>query len=376
MSLKSSIWAGLLLGALAVNALAQTMLKDAYKPFFRIGAALNPGQFNETNALGATLVKTQFDSITPENILKWGLVHPRPDAYAFEASDRFVAFGEKNGMFIVGHCLVWHSQTPAWVFQDDKGAPLDREGLLKRMRDHISTVVGRYKGRIHGWDVVNEALNEDGTLRQSQWMKIIGEDYLAKAFQFAHEADPQAELYYNDYSLEGNEAKRKGAVELIKKLKAQGVAITAAGLQGHISLDSPSLQQIDQAIAAFKALGVKVAITELDVDVLPATNRGMSADVGQTAQAQAGANPYTGGLPDAVVQTQTKRYADLFGVFLKYRGTLTRVTFWGVTDGDSWKNNFPVRGRTNYPLLFDRQGAPKPSVDALIRAAKAISGTR
>jgi endo-1,4-beta-xylanase len=183
-------------------------------------------------------------------------------------------------------------------------------------------------------------------------------------------------LYYNDYSLEGNEAKRKGAVDLIKKLKAQGVAITAAGLQGHIRLDSPTIAQLDQTIAAFKELGVKVAITELDVDVLPSANRSMSADVGQTAQPQAGLNPYTGGLPDAVLQAQTKRYADLFGVFLKYRGTVTRVTLWGVTDGDSWKNNFPVRGRTNYPLLFDRNSQPKPAVDALIRAARAVSGTR
>jgi Beta-1,4-xylanase len=376
MSLKLTLWAGLLLGGLTVNALAQPALKDAYKPYFHIGAALNPAQFTETDARGAALVKTQFDSISPENVLKWERVHPKPDAYAFEASDQYVAFGEKNHMFIVGHCLVWHSQVPAWVFQDDKGAPLDRDGLLKRMRDHISTVVGRYKGRIDGWDVVNEALNEDGTLRQSPWMKIIGEDYIAKAFQFAHEADPQAELYYNDYSLEGNEAKRKGAVELIKKLKAQGVAITAAGLQGHISLTSPSLEQMDQAMAAFKELGVKVAITELDVDVLPSANRSMSADVGQTAQAQAGSNPYAGGLPDAVVRAQTKRYADLFGVFLKYRGTLTRVTFWGVTDGDSWKNNFPVQGRTNYPLLFDRNGQPKPAVEAVIRAARAVSGAR
>jgi endo-1,4-beta-xylanase len=369
MSLKSSLWAGLMLGGLTATAMAQPALKDVYKPFFRVGAALNPGQFNETNARGAALVKAQFDSITSENVLKWERVHPKPDAYNFDPSDRFVEFGEKNGMFIVGHCLVWHSQTPAWVFQDDKGAPLDRDGLLKRMHDHISTVMGRYKGRINGWDVVNEALNEDGTLRQSPWMRIIGEDYIAKAFQFAFEADPRAELYYNDYSLEGNEAKRKGAVELIRKLKAQGIAVAAAGLQGHVNLDSPTAVQMDQAIAAFKELGVKVAITELDIDVLPSADRGLTADVGRTAQPQAGLNPYTGGLPDAVVQAQTKRYADLFGVFLKYRGTVTRVTLWGVTDGDSWKNNWPIRGRTNYPLLFDRQGAPKPAFDAVIRAA-------
>jgi endo-1,4-beta-xylanase len=281
-----------------------------------------------------------------------------------------VAFGEKHKMFIVGHCLVWHSQTPRWVFQDDKGEPLTREALLERMHDHIRTVVGRYKGRIGGWDVVNEALNEDGSMRQSQWYKTIGDDFILKAFQFAHEADPQAELYYNDYNLE-KEPKRKGAVELIKKLKATGEAVTAVGLQGHDNLDSPTVQQQDDTIQAFKALGVKVAITELDVDVLPRANRQNTADISAVAAGGAGLNPYTSELPDEVQQQLAKRYAELFGVFVKYRDTVSRVTFWGVTDGDSWLNNFPVRARTNYPLLFDRQGKPKPAFDAVIKAAGA-----
>jgi endo-1,4-beta-xylanase len=209
------------MAGLAVAVHAQTTLKDAYKNIFRIGAAINQTQFNEQDARGGPIISAQFNTISPENVLKWESVHPRLDGYNFEQADRYVAFGEKNHMFIVGHCLVWHSQVPQWVFQDDKGAPLDRDGLLKRMREHIMTVAGRYKGRIHSWDVVNEALNDDGTLRQSPWMRIIGEDYIAKAFDYAHEADPQAELNYNDYSLE-NEAKRKGAVELIKKLKDRG----------------------------------------------------------------------------------------------------------------------------------------------------------
>jgi len=271
-------------------------------------------------------------------------------------------------MFIVGHCLVWHSQTPRWVFQDDQGNPLTRDALLERMHDHIRTVVGRYKGRIGGWDVVNEALNEDGTMRQSPWYKIIGDDFVLKAFQFAHDADPKAELYYNDYSLE-NESKRKGAVELIKKLTAAGAGVTAVGLQGHDKLDWPSVQQQDDTIQAFKALGVKVAITEFDIDVLPRVTRQNTADISATARGGAGSNPYTDGLPDEVQQQLAKRYADLFGVFVKYRDTVSRVTFWGVTDADSWLNNFPARGRTNYPLLFDRQGKPKPAFDAVIRTA-------
>ena len=172
--------------ALVANVYSQTTLKEAYKNDFLIGAALNPAQFSDENPQVATLIKSQFSSITPENVLKWERVHPKPNTYDFALTDKYVEFGEKNGMFIIGHTLVWHAQTPRWVFQDDKGNPATREVVLKRMEDHIKTVVGRYKGRIKGWDVVNEVVGDDGVLRQSPWMKIIGEDYIAKAFQFAH----------------------------------------------------------------------------------------------------------------------------------------------------------------------------------------------
>ena len=349
---------------------AQTAtLKDTFQGMFRIGVAVNQGQFEEKNAADDAIVEAQFNSISPENALKWQSVHPHQDGYDFTDADQYVAFGQKHKMFIVGHNLVWHSQTPAWVFKDDKGAPLTRDALLERMHDHIRTVVGRYKGKIGGWDVVNEALNDDGTLRKSPWMNIIGEDYLAKAFEFAHEADPAAELYYNDYSLE-NEPKRKGAVELIRKLKADGIPVTAVGLQGHDKLDWPTPQQEADTIEAFAALGVKVCITEFDVDVLPRRTPGTSADISATSAGGAGLNPYVEGLPDAVQQELARRYAELFEVFVKYRAAITRVTFWGVTDRASWLNNFPVRGRTNYPLLFDREGKPKPAFFAVIATAK------
>ena len=342
----------------------QRTLKDVFKNEFKIGAALNSRQIFERDVRGAEIVKTHFNSITPENVLKWSLVHPEPDKYDFEAPDRFVAFGEKHDMFIVGHTLVWHNQTPAWVFQDEKGNSVDRETLLKRLRDHIFTVVGRYKGRIQGWDVVNEALNQDGTMRQSPWMKIIGEDYLARAFQFAHEADPSAELYYNDYDLE-LPAKRAGAVELIKKLKAAGVQIAGVGLQNHNLMDWPTAADEDATITAFSKLGVKVHITELDVDVLPRTTKpgaDYAVDIPVTPQL----NPYVDGLPDAMQSALAKRYAELFRVYMKHRHVVERVTFWGVADGDSWLNNWPMKGRTNYPLLFDRNGRAKPALDAII----------
>jgi endo-1,4-beta-xylanase len=356
----------LAIAAAAVStAQAQPALKDVFKDYFRIGAALSPAPFEERNAQEAALVKAQFNTISPENVLKWVIVHPQPDRYDFAPADRYVEFGVKNHMFIIGHCLVWHSQVPKWVFEDAKGAPLTREALLERMHDHIRTVVGRYKGKIAGWDVVNEALNEDGTLRQTPWLKIIGPDYIERAFQFAHEADPAAELYYNDYSVE-NEAKRNGAVALIQKLKSEGVPVAAIGLQGHDHMDWPTVEQQDATIAAFAALGVKANITEFDIDVLPRATRQQGADVGMHAAADAKLNPYANGLPDEVQQALAKRYADLFRVFEKYRGTVTRVTFWGVSDRDSWLNNWPVPGRTSYPLLFDRDCRPKPAFKAVV----------
>jgi endo-1,4-beta-xylanase len=360
--------------AFAATAQAPTSLKEAYRGDFAIGAAINTAQITGQDRRGDAIVEAQFNSISPENALKWENVHPAPGVYAFDLPDQYVAFGEKHHMFIVGHCLVWHNQVPAWVFRDDKGNFVDRETLLKRMHDHIFTVVGRYKGRIQSWDVVNEALNDDGTLRQSPWLKIIGEDYIAKAFQYAHEADPQAQLTYNDYSLE-NGAKRNGVIALIAKLKAQGITVTSVGLQGHDGLTWPSVEDEDTTLSAFAKLGVKVAITELDIDVLPPATRQQSAEVSLKVQQDPKLNPYADGLPQSVQQQLAERYAGLFGVYLKHRDVVTRVTLWGVTDGDSWRNDWPVKGRTSHPLLFDRSGQPKPAFQAVTRVAATAKTT-
>jgi endo-1,4-beta-xylanase len=258
------------------------------------------------------------------------------------------------------------------VYQDAAGVPVSRDTLLQRMREHIQTVVGRYRGRIAGWDVVNEALDEDGSLRKSPWLTIIGEDYLVKAYQYAHEADPAAELYYNDYSLE-NPRKRAGAVALVKRLLAAGVPLKAVGLQAHQKLEWPTPAAEDSTIDALTAAGVHVNVTELDVDVLPAATRGQSANVSDRADARAELNPYTSALPDSVQAALARRYEELFRVYLRHRAAIDRVTFWGVADGDSWLNGWPVRGRTNYPLLFDRQHRPKPAFDAVVHAARTAS---
>jgi endo-1,4-beta-xylanase len=363
-----TILISMIAATVVMAAQSPTTLKDAYRGDFYIGAAINADQITGKDKLGVNIVTEQFSSITPENILKWERVHPKPDTYDFSLPDQYVDFGEKHHMFIVGHCLVWHSQTPAWVFRDDKGNFVDRVTLLKRLHEHIQTVVGRYKGRIQSWDVVNEALNEDGSLRQSPWLKIIGEDYIAKAFEFAHEADPKAQLTYNDYNLE-NEPKRKGAIALIARLKAQGVPVTSVGLQGHDSLDWPSIEDQDATITAFAKFGVKVVISELDIDVLPHATDQQTADVSLHLAKDPKLNPYVGGLPDSVQGQLAQRYADLFKVYMKHRDVISRVTFWGVTDGDSWRNNWPVPGRTSYPLLWDRAGKPKLAFNAVLHVA-------
>lgn len=352
----------LLLGSLITPPSKQgNTLKETFKNSFLIGAAINENQFYERDKKAVTLLTTHFNSITSENVLKWGSIHPAPGKYSFEEADQFVQFGQKNKMFMVGHTLVWH-RTPAWVFKDDKGNRISRAALLERLRDHIRTVVGRYKNKIHAWDVVNEVLNGDGTLRRSPWMEILGEDYIAKAFQFAHEADPDAQLYYNDYGLE-SQLKRDGAIALIRKLQAQNIPIAAIGMQEHNRLSGPAIAKIDDAITAFAKLGIKVNITELDVDVLPPAGGYQGANV--TPEQRAKIDPYAKELPASVSRALAKRYIDLFQVYIKHQNSIDRVTFWGVTDGDSWLNYFPIQ-RTNYPLLFDRDGKPKLAFEAVV----------
>ncbi len=345
---------------------AQSNLKDVFKDHYYIGVALNNNHVFGRDPESVELVKKHFNSITAENSMKWERIHPKPDEYNFEPADSFVSFGEKNNMFIIGHCLVWHSQTPGWVFEDENGNPATRELLLQRLKDHIYTVVGRYKGRVHGWDVVNEAVNEDGTLRQSKWLEIIGEDYIEKAFQFAYEADPNTELYYNDYN-EWFKGKRETIVNIVNTLKEKGIKIDGIGLQGHWGLDFPPVDEIDGMMKDYAGTGAKLMITEFDMDILPNPFNYTGADVSKQFKLTPESNPYPNGLTDSMVVVQTNKYVEYFNLFNKYKDSISRITFWGVHDGASWKNDFPIRGRTNYPLLFDRNLKPKPALDAVIK---------
>lgn len=341
-------------------------LHEFFKSDFRIGAALNGFQITGRDTAALRLVQRHFNSITPENVMKWQPIHPEQNKYNFELADQFVEFGKSRNMFIVGHTLVWHNQIPSWVFLKEPGSSdlVDKQTLYKRMEEHISTVMERYKGRIHAWDVVNEAVDENGELRNSNFYKIAGDEYIRMAFVYAHRADPAAELYYNDYNL-WKPAKRDGVIRLVKDLLAQGIRVDGIGMQGHWSLSGPSISQIEESVELFSKLGVKVMITELDITVLPSPQNIQGAEVGQRFENSPSIDPFKQGLPDSVEQQLAKRYEEIFRLFLKHRNKIDRVTFWGVQDGHSWKNNWPVRGRTDYPLLFNREYKPKAAFFSL-----------
>lgn len=355
-------------GSLIAAAQDSVTLRDAYQNAFRVGVAINTEQITGKDVVGDDVITRQFNSITPENVMKWERIHPLPEQYDFSLADKYVEFGEKHHMFIVGHNLCWHHQTPDWVFQDAAGRPVSKEVLLQRLHDHILTVVGRYKGRIQSWDVVNEALAEDGSLRKDKWLEILGEEYLVKAYQWAHEADPLAQLNYNDYNLE-NTAKRQGAIALVKKLHAAGIPVAVIGNQAHVRYDWPSAELEDQTVKELATAGVKVAITELDVDVLPAIQTG-SADISLHAAADPKLNPWPNGLPADMQKKLAAQYAALFGVYLKNRAVVNRVTLWGLSDADTWRNDWPVKGRTDDCLLFDRKDQPKPAFFAVLAEAQ------
>lgn len=332
---------------------APSTLKDAYKNDFLIGTALNNAQIEEKEPNAAILVPQQFNAITPENIMKAEVIHPQWDTYNWNWADKIVAYGAKHNMKVNGHTLIWHSQMPAFA-RNIK----DVDSFKLFFNNHISTVAKRYDGKVFSWDVVNEALNEDGTMRKSPFLDKLGDDFVTEAFRIAQAATPKSELYYNDYNNE-QPNKRAGCIALIKKIQAAGVRIDGVGIQGHWHLNRIPLKDIEESILQYSALGIKVMFTELDIEVLQRNFQG--ADVSTRIASNPSLNPYAKGLPDSIQQQLANDYENLFKLFLKHKDKITRVTFWGVNDGQSWLNGWPVVGRTNYPLLFDREFKPKPA---------------
>ncbi|WP_116124947.1 endo-1,4-beta-xylanase [Lewinella sp. IMCC34183] len=335
-------------------------LAEVYADNFYIGAAVNARQISGRDTAGLRLLASDFSSITPENVMKWEEIQPGPDTYTWELADGYVELGERLDMWIIGHTLVWHSQLPAYVRETT-----DPDQLRAYMEDHIRTVAGRYAGRIDGWDVLNEALNEDGSYRESVFYKVLGEQYIVDAFRLAAEAAPNTQLYYNDYNL-NNPQKRQGVLRLVKLLQDNGVRIDGVGMQGHYNLNGPPIAEVEASIDAYAGTGVNVMITELDLTTLPNPWDLDGADVNQDFENSPEMNPYPDGLPDSVSTKIADRYADLFDLFLRKDEAVTRVTLWGINDAQTWLNNWPIRGRTNYPLLFDRESRPKEAYDRLL----------
>ncbi len=353
----------------AIAALTENRgLKDYFKNDFSVGAAIGTDIFSRNDKEMLDLIVREFSTITTENALKWEPVHPSKNRWNFDIPDKFVEFGQKNNMHIQGHVLVWHSQVPKNLFVDESGKQVSKSVLLKRLENHISILVDRYKGKIHSWDVVNESITPEDGYRKSKWLEIIGPEFMERTFHLAHEADPDCHLIYNDYNMT-DKRRRDFVVELVKKYQKKGVPIHGIGMQGHYNLDSPNTKAIEASIEAFAATGMRVHFTELDVDVLP-YDWGRTSEVSTNIEYAESLNPYTDGLPKDIQDKFTRRYEELFELFLKHRDKIDRVTFWGTTDDKSWKNNFPMRGRTNYPLLFNCEHKPKDAYFAVTNLKK------
>ncbi|RKR81457.1 endo-1,4-beta-xylanase [Mucilaginibacter gracilis] len=332
--------------ASAQNAKAVKGLKDYYRNYFPIGVAVS---VNSLSGQSADFILSQFNSLTPENAMKMGPIHPEENRYNWHDADSIVSFAQKNGLKVRGHNLCWHEQTPAWLFKDADGNQVTKAVLLQRLKNHITTVVNRYKGKIYAWDVVNEAIDDDSTkfLRNSTWYKICGEDFIIKAFEYAHEADPNAILFYNDYNTERPE-KRERVYKLLKKLIDAHVPINAVGLQAHWSVYEPTPAELRTEIKRFASLGLKIQFTEVDVSIFPWEKQARALKPGEA-----------GILTPELEKKQTEKYAEVFKIFREYKNVITGITFWNISDRYTWLDEYPVRGRKNFPLLFDQNQQPK-----------------
>lgn len=360
----------LALAIILITPLQAQSLKQAYRESWRMGISVNQWEVAAAAGNDQTshfpMIVQHFDWLVAENCMKCEVVHPKEGVYDFTLADQFVDKALANGCHVVGHCLIWHSQCAPWFFTDAEGKQVSAEVLKKRMREHIFTILGHFRGRVEAWDVVNEAFEDDGSLRKSKFYEILGEDYIPLAFQYAHEADPNVELYYNDYSM-NKASKVEGVVKFFRPLVAKGLPLTAIGLQGHLILgDSDYLAEYEHAVETVASLGVKAQFTELDMSVLPNPYGFSGANVSDKFAYREELDPYKNGLPAAKQQEFDQFWVDFFAMLLRHKSDILRMGFWCMNDANSWRNGFPVKGRTDYATLFDRQSQPKPTIQKLI----------
>ncbi|MDO6835543.1 endo-1,4-beta-xylanase [Pseudoalteromonas carrageenovora] len=369
----------LLAGSLSVNAAQgqDPALKNTFADSFKMGVAVNQDIVTGKNAAAQSIIAKQFNTVTLENAMKAEVIYPQQGKIDFSGADAFIDFAKQNNMFTVAHTLVWHNQTPDWFFTNSKNEPNTPAQQLEQMRKHIELVAGRYKNKVDAWDVVNEVIADDGSYRPTVWVNRVGDgDTMVKAaFKYAQQYSPNTELYYNDFNAWRPE-KRDGIIRMIKMLQKEGIRIDGIGIQAHWGLNFPEMQYIEQAIDAYAALGIKVMITELDIDVLPLTKEGqitgtdMMKPQFQLEEFETYLDPYKNGLPSDVEAQLNTRYKALFELFYAKRDKIDRVTFWGLHDGMSWKNDYPIPNRTNYPLLWDRNLNPKPVIKTIADVVK------
>ena len=367
----------LLAGSLSVSAAQDQALKNTFADSFKMGVAVNQDIVTGKNAAAQSIIAKQFNTVTLENAMKAEVIYPQQGKVDFSGADAFIDFAKQNNMFTVAHTLVWHNQTPDWFFTNSKNEPNTPAQQLEQMRKHIELVAGRYKNKVDAWDVVNEVIADDGSYRPTVWVNRVGDgDTMVKAaFKYAQQYSPNTELYYNDFNAWRPE-KRDGIIRMIKMLQKEGIRIDGIGIQAHWGLNFPKMQYIEQAIDAYAALGIKVMITELDIDVLPLTKEGqitgtdMMKPQFQLEEFETYLDPYKNGLPSDVEAQLNARYKALFELFYAKRDKIDRVTFWGLHDGMSWKNDYPIPNRTNYPLLWDRNLNPKPVIKTIADVVK------
>ena len=341
-------------------------LKKVFDSKFKVGVAINKNQIKQKKSKEVDLIKNQFSSLTAENVMKWEEIHPKKNKYNFKISDLIVSMAQENDQDLIGHTLVWHNQIPEWVTRNPDGSLVEKNKLFDNITQHISSVAGRYSGKIKGWDVINEAILDDGSFRKNDFYNIAGEDYIFKSFEIAQKVDPSAELYYNDFSMYKPE-KCDAAIVVANKIKDKGIRIDGIGLQAHWGLDYPTIDEIEQSIIKIYEAGYKVHFTELDIDVLPNLWEIEGADLSDNFKSNDELNPYRKHLPDSISNLLANRYSEIFDLFVKHSNKIERVTFWGLSDGHSWKNDWPAKGRTNYPLLFDKENEPKEAYHDILR---------
>ena len=377
-SIKFAAWAIMV----SATATAQTTLKDAYRDYWYTGVSVNQWEVqadlsgkNEHNVTGQVssdqtrnwdIITRNFNWVVAENCMKCEVIHPKEGIYDFTLADQFVDKAKAAGLKVLGHCLIWHSQCAPWFHYDDKGNLVSADVLKKRMREHIFTIVNHFKGRVDAWDVVNEAFEDDGTPRKSLFYQILGSDYIPLAFQYAHEADPTAELYYNDFSM--NKAKKvEGVTNFFRPLVRVGVPVTAIGMQGHLILeDNNYVQEYEHSIETIKSVGVPTFFSELDISVLPNPYGFSGANVSDRFAYRPEMDPYKDGISKEMEQQVEDFWVSFYQMLLRHHKDILRVNFWCLNDANSWRNDFPIKGRTDYATLFDRNNQPKPFVQKLI----------